>query len=106
MEYDRRNGELGDVREERSCQMDEFDVRDYSASAALHHLAGLFSVGGPRVQGRVRAARPEVGAIQRASLRSHIAFPSAQVCADPKLGADATGLSTMVEAFADWLEGE
>src|SRR5216684_1983477 len=33
-------------------------------------------------------------------------FHLRQVCADPKLGADATGLSARIEAFADWLEGD
>jgi hypothetical protein len=33
-------------------------------------------------------------------------FHLRQVCAEPKLGADTTGLSAAVEAFAIWLEGE
>lgn len=33
-------------------------------------------------------------------------FHLRQVCADPKLGKDATNLSADVEAFATWLEGE
>lgn len=33
-------------------------------------------------------------------------FHLRQVCADPKLGADARGLSAAIEAFADWLEGD
>lgn len=33
-------------------------------------------------------------------------FHLRQVYGDPKLGADTTALSTTVEAFADWLEGE
>jgi hypothetical protein len=33
-------------------------------------------------------------------------FHLRQVCADPKLGADATSLSAKIEAFADWLEGD
>lgn len=33
-------------------------------------------------------------------------FHLRQVCADPKLGADATGLSARIEAFANWLEGD
>lgn len=33
-------------------------------------------------------------------------FHLRQVCTDPRLGADAGGLSAAVEAFATWLEGE
>jgi hypothetical protein len=33
-------------------------------------------------------------------------FHLRQVCADPKLGGDATRLSAAIEAFADWLEGD
>jgi hypothetical protein len=33
-------------------------------------------------------------------------FHLRQVCADPKLGGDPTGLSAAAEAFATWLEGE
>src|SRR5208337_1731943 len=33
-------------------------------------------------------------------------FHLRQVCADPKLGEDATGLGERIEAFANWLEGE
>jgi hypothetical protein len=33
-------------------------------------------------------------------------FHLRQVCADPKLGANATCLSAEIEAFADWLEGD
>jgi hypothetical protein len=33
-------------------------------------------------------------------------FHLRQVCADPKLGADVTNLSAVIEAFADWLEGD
>lgn len=33
-------------------------------------------------------------------------FHLRQVCADPKLGAGATGLSARIEAFANWLEGD
>lgn len=33
-------------------------------------------------------------------------FHLRRVCADPKLGADATCLSAKIEAFADWLEGD
>jgi len=33
-------------------------------------------------------------------------FHLRQVCANPKLGADATGLSAEIEAFGNWLEGE
>lgn len=33
-------------------------------------------------------------------------FHLRQVCSDPKLGVDTTGLSASVEAFAGWLEGE
>jgi hypothetical protein len=33
-------------------------------------------------------------------------FHLRQVCADPMLGADTSGLSAAVKAFADWLEGE
>ena len=33
-------------------------------------------------------------------------FHLRQVCVNPKLGADATGLSAEIEAFGNWLEGE
>ncbi|MBZ9810939.1 MULTISPECIES: hypothetical protein [unclassified Mesorhizobium] len=33
-------------------------------------------------------------------------FHLRQVCADPKLGADGSGLSAAIETFASWLEGE
>jgi hypothetical protein len=33
-------------------------------------------------------------------------FHLRQVCAGRQLGADATGLSAVIEAFADWLEGD
>jgi hypothetical protein len=33
-------------------------------------------------------------------------FHLRQVCGDPKLGGDASGLSAAIEAFADWLEGD
>jgi hypothetical protein len=33
-------------------------------------------------------------------------FHLRHVCTNPKLGSDTTGLSTTVEAFATWLEGE
>ncbi len=33
-------------------------------------------------------------------------FHLRQVCASPKLGTDVSELSTVIEAFADWLEGE
>ncbi len=33
-------------------------------------------------------------------------FHLRQVCADPKLGGDATGLGERIEAFAGWLEGD
>ncbi|MBI4723614.1 MAG: hypothetical protein HY765_00885 [Rhodomicrobium sp.] len=33
-------------------------------------------------------------------------FHLRQVCTNPKLGADTTGLSAAIEAFADWLEGD
>jgi hypothetical protein len=33
-------------------------------------------------------------------------FHLRQVCAAPKLGGDATGLSAATEAFTDWLEGD
>lgn len=32
-------------------------------------------------------------------------FHLRQVCADPRLGVDVTGLGEQIEAFADWLEG-
>ena len=33
-------------------------------------------------------------------------FHLRQVCANPKLGGDAAGISAAIEIFADWLEGE
>jgi len=41
----------------------------------------------------------------RPSDRTYI-FHLRQVCASPKLGANTTGLSATIEAFADWLEGD